>query len=232
MNKYKSLIVPTEINQLILMFYLLDIEPNMIFDKESINKAGLCEIVNDHKIKMIKGPCGYSETWIHSDYGSSARLKYGISINPNDNKDIKSIGWKVKITVTKCFPNTYYFIGVTSNRAKDFKTSPYLSNYEELPDAYGISGCGTLIFDANKQRSIGGCADDGDYIAYQRNTWISVKYVIDGRKLIFNYVDGAGDNVSYEMVLQTKSDKITHFYPCVGLRDAGDECEVIDIVVE
>ena len=34
-----DMIIPSEINQIISMFYLFDIEPKMIFDKESTDKA-------------------------------------------------------------------------------------------------------------------------------------------------------------------------------------------------
>ena len=36
----------------------------------------------------------------------------------------------------------------------------------------------------------------------------------------------------YEMNLPTDIDEITHWYPCVGLRDPLDACTISDIVIE
>ena len=53
------------------------------------------------------------------------------------------------------------------------------------------------------------------------------------RKLVYNY-DGFVDGIahSYEYELPTDNDKITHWYPCVSLRDANDECEIMDVTIQ
>ena len=121
----KKLNVPKDIKKLIFLFYFLNIESQMIWDQESINKAGLCQIINDHKIKMIKGPRGYSDTTGHADWGSSAKFSYGIPVNSKDYTNIKSITWKIRITNTTRYPNAFFFIGVVSNRDTDFAANPF-----------------------------------------------------------------------------------------------------------
>lgn len=50
--------------------------------------------------------------------------------------------------------------------------------------------------------------------------------------MIFDYVTSASKETTYEVMLPTKKPEITHWYPCMGLRDIGDECEIYDIVIE
>ena len=103
MHGNKSLLIPDEINQLIVMFYLLDIESEMVWDKQSITKAGLFKLVNDHKIRLFKPMTACS-------FGSSAKLKYGISAKSDDYyPNIQFITWKIKITATKSYPTSFYW---------------------------------------------------------------------------------------------------------------------------
>ena len=187
---YKNLNIPNEIKQIIFIFYLLDIAPQMIFDKESITKAGLCKIINDNKIKMVMGPGGHSDTQSNADWGSSAKLKYGISLNPNDYTNVKSISWKVKIR-TSNFPDAYYFIGVVSNRTNNFKRSVWSTSDKRLIDAYGISGLQYRIYDARVSKSWpwSNSVYDTSYKVWKMDEWVAVKYVIKEQKLIYNYID-------------------------------------------
>ena len=103
LHNNKSLLIPDAINQLILVFYLLDIEPAMVWDKDSINKAGLFKLVNDHKRRLFKPMTACS-------FGSSAKLKYGISAKSDDYyPNIQFITWKIKITATKSYPTSFYW---------------------------------------------------------------------------------------------------------------------------
>ena len=61
---------PKEMTQLILLFYLLTIENEMIFDKDNVG-AGI-EIISDHKIRFEKK----TKRWY-----MAARFLYGISLD-------------------------------------------------------------------------------------------------------------------------------------------------------
>lgn len=224
-TKQSKIDIPNEIIQLILTFYLLTIEHEMIFDKDVVDLR-LFEIINEHKVKMIRGP---SEEAHGLQWGVTTKLKYGISIDPNDNLDIKSISWKVKHTVMDSFPNSYYFIGVVSNRTKEFATNPFWSGVGKdlLKDAFGISGNKSENFQGRNRPN-----DDELYDGYKRDTWITIKYIINDSKLIFEYKNQDDKDSKFEMMLPKDIKDITHWYPAICLRDAGDECEIADIIVE
>ena len=155
------------------MFHLLDIEPQMILDEESIDKAGVCQIINDQKIKMIQGPDGHSDANNSSDWGSSAKLQYGISVNPKECPDIKPISWKVEITSTCNYPNSYYFIGVVSNRATNFKANPCNWNaWSRLIDSYGILGFHGAIYRTTKAQYYINIPNDSTCCGWMKNSWV------------------------------------------------------------
>ena len=236
MNKDFNL--PKEIKQIIFIFYLLDIEPEMIFDEESITKEHCCEIINPHKIKMVRGPQGYTHTAAVGDWGSTAKLKYGISAKALISQGVKSISWKVKITAAHSYPNTFYFIGVVSNRTTEFATSAFSNRgiQEILKDAFGISGTSGSMYDPRKPDSnYANSKSDDEYYAWKAGSWVTVKFIVNESRMIFyDYIVSESKIGKYEMILPTVIDdeEITHWYPAVGLRDADDECEIRGIVVE
>ena len=73
------------VDQLILLFYLLKIENEMIFDKDNVGTD--IEILSDHKIKFPKISGRIKEM--------AARLCYGISLDKSEYPDIKCISSKV-----------------------------------------------------------------------------------------------------------------------------------------
>ena len=101
-----------------------------------------------------------------------------------------------------------------------------------MPDTYGISGYSSLIFDAAQMNIFGGCSVDDNYMAWTNNSWISVKYILNEGKLIFDYTNLNHNHATYQLLLPMNNEDITHFYPCLGLREQGDECEITDVIVE
>ena len=214
---------PREIIKIILTFYHLDIEGQMIWDKDTINTQNVCEIINDYKIKMIAGKFG------SFDYGASAKLQYGISVNRNDYLNISSISWKIKINPTQSFPNSYYFIGVVSNRTSDFNIAAFPSS---LKDAFGISASNSYIFDDTKVTDFLSLVHDMKYTRFKRNVWVKINYIITESKLVFEFENWMDVQCKYELSLPTNITGITHWYPAVSLRNKDDECEIGEIVVE
>ena len=213
--------IPKEITQLILLFYLLKIENEMIFDKDNVGID--IEIISDHKIKFpkITGQRLYM----------AARLCYGISLDKSVNADIESISWKVKFTTKK--ENTFWvncmpFIGVVSNRTTDFDTSPYSGGGQKiLKDAYGVGASKGSVY-----KGKGYFVYDGNYSGFPKRDWVTVKYVVAGSKLIFeNLRESYVNDGKYEMTLPNDIDGITEWYPVIALRFPGDGCEIKDIIV-
>ena len=112
-NNKGNLSVPDEIEKLILKFYLLDIEPEMVFDSFGMDKSRMA-IISDTKAKCI---C--------NSVASSLRLKCQMPTIKNNVNSIKSIKWKVHITATELWPNGCYFIGVVPDKTIDFKLSAF-----------------------------------------------------------------------------------------------------------
>merc|ERR1712228_331655 len=206
----KEMDIPKDVQKLILDFYFLKIEQEMIFDAEIVDTKYF-EIINEHKIKSIK-----------NHEGMSCKLKYGIAVK---DKSIKSISWKVKICKASSFPNAIHFIGVVSNRTVQFDKSPF-SRERKLKDSYGISGNSHSIYRPHF-RGIDNI--NNNYPGYQLNKWITVKYVVAESKLVYSGLRGNG---VFELPLPTNIKDITHWYPAFTLRDEGDIYEISDIVVE
>ena len=182
---------------------------------------------------MVKGPIegttGISRSW---DYVATAKLEYGISINPKDYTNIQSISWKVKINATHS--SLYHFVGFVSNRAKDSTLNPYyqVTGNGLLPDAFGISPRDHQVFKGTKGDENTGCVTDNKYKGCTHlKSWISVKYIIRSQELLFRSMHFE-DEFEYRMVLDIDVHKITHLYPCVALREVGDECEIGEVRIE
>lgn len=227
--------IPKEMKQMIFIFYFKSIEDEMIFDTEVMNDITnknkcMFHVINDHKIKMVD---------TNKHLGVAAKLKYGISVNSNEYQHLKSISWDIKIKATKSFPNAYYFIGVVSNRCSVFSTCPFVVTRGTLKDAYGISGNVCSIFHPKRKKTQDTLVRDTKYLGFEQRRWITVRYIIKHSTLIYQFHDGDGyaynnSNISYiyELSLPTYNiDGITHWYPCVSLRDAGDECEIGQVTV-
>ena len=238
--------IPKEIKQLITMFTSIRIELQMIFDTESIDQTGLFEIVHHRKIKLTK--LGLKED---QDFGATARLLYGISTNPEDYSDITFISWRVKITASTHFPNLFYFIGVIGNDTHgrnvsiddvDFKKSAFhWKGNKRLKHVYGIAGDTGYTFNSIKNshyyhsymKTYMGTFKDPAYVVWKRNSPVLVTYFIKENKLVFEYVNEDNDQKDYELYLpdNTRIDQnYTHWYPCVGLRNDGDECGITDVI--
>ena len=50
--------------------------------------------------------------------------------------------------------------------------------------------------------------------------------------MIFKYVTLENEIETYQTILPTDNDEITHWYPCIGLRDIGDQCKISKILIE
>lgn len=208
-----GLMIPLDIQQIILMFYLFDIaiESEMIFDKNSIDTR-LCQIIHTHKIKLIKKPtmsCTYF-----------AKLNHGISINPNDYtySNIKCISWSVKI-YGSLFCG-HYFVGVVSNSTK--------------VDPLGITGFTGCVYHSSTtccQVMVNADINTNMY-SWQQSGTVNVKYIINDRKLIFTNRSRQPQFRKCEMTIPTNNDEITHWYPCIGLTETNNKCEIFDIVIE
>ena len=207
---------PSEIIQLIFIFYLLEIEHEMIFETDTVGSD--IEILSNHKIK------------VEDAHETSARLRYGISLDKSQYQGIKSISWKVKNMVSN-FPNAMHFIGVVSNRTNEFTGKNPFCPRNLLIDAYGISGNTESIYHAEKSPDdniYGLMISDGKYPGYEQGHWISLTYVIEDSKLVYGNLKGDG---KYELKLPTAIDGITHWYPAISARNKGDVYEIKDIVV-
>ena len=68
--------------------------------------------------------------------------------------------------------------------------------------------------------------------AWKKNSDVWVKYEIKEHKLVYNYQACDGDITKWEITLPVYNKKITHWYPCVGLRDPHDTCEILAISVD
>merc|ERR1712039_202733 len=97
---------------------------------------------------------------------------------------LKSISWKVRLCKAKSFPNAIHFIGVVSNRTKEFDTMPF-SPDRTLEDSYGISGsvCGVYhavyaAMNPIKKRTYGNMVDrdplSEKYEGFALGSWITV----------------------------------------------------------
>ena len=224
---HKDIIIPKEIDHVILLFYLLDIEPTMIFDSYGMNSSRM-QIINDRKAKCIK-------SYDNNLYGSSIRLKCAMPINAkyNNTHHIKSISWEIKHTSTVSFPNGFYFIGVVSNLVKDFSFSPFQFG-GCMKSAWGILGNPKQVMNGNgvdrryyktEQR----CKPVLAGKQYEKDVYVKVKYNIVTSELSFT--QNKHEICTIPLPMYDKD--ITHFFPCVGLRDNGDICEISpNVVVE
>ena len=215
--------IPKEIIQLILLFYLLKIEAEMRFDKDNVGTD--IEILSDHKIRFRERTNG-SKPYM------AARFCYGISLNKSEYANIKYISWKVKLTTQSPYfwNNCMPFIGVVSNRTTDFDTNPF-SSQTLLIDAYGIGADHYCVYDASKtkDRDHNLMDDDMNYPGMDPTKWVTVKYMIDETKLVF---ENLKEDKIYGITLPNDIDGINKWYPAIGLRFANDECEIKDIIVE
>ena len=219
-KRVNGLNVPREIIQLILLFYLLKIENEMVFDKD--NKGADVDVISDYKIRFGK-MSNFSKPY------TAARLCYGISLDKSKYRNIESISWKVKLS-TGSFSNCMPFIGVVSNRTSDFDTNPFIPS-TILIDAYGISASQCRIYDPQrkaKDHPSGYLVVDDNYPGLARGNWVTVKYMIHESKLVF---ENLCQEKSYELKLPNDIDGITEWYPAIGLRYIDDECEIKDIIV-
>ena len=112
------------------------------------------------------------------------------------------------------------FIGVVSNRTKDFDANPFTQRYL-LVDAFGIGVSKRSIYCPRK-------ISDENYPGLQPGKWVTVKYMINGPTLIF---ENLKEDKTYQIKLPTDS-KITAWYPAIALRFVGDTCQIKDIVVK
>eukprot|EP01084_Bolivina_argentea_P170780 295922_1 len=215
--------VPNVIKTIILEFYLLTIETEMVFDKQICDDLCFMEFIDDYKVKMIKGT-GMT--------GTSIKLKYGICADKSQYKNISSISWKIRHTSSRSFPNCLYFIGVVSNRTKNFQTPAWPGGGGPgLKDCYGISGHPRTVFEGKQSSN----EVDENYTGYQLNSWVTVQYMIHESKLVFIYLDESKphDQKRIEIKIPSNVDGITHWYPSMSLRDVDDICELSqDIVVD
>ncbi len=221
-NKY-----PMELIALIIQFLgNILLASQMVFDSFGIDKSRM-QIVNDRKAICLKG-YNYSTG---NKRGSSIRLKCAMPIasRMNNEYNIKSISWEINHTATCTFPNAFYFIGVVSNRIDDFAYCVY-QGYNGIKDAYGILG--------NYEQMMNG---DGKYQTsyrhkehisskaenYDVNKPVKIKYDIVESKLYFYQND-----VEFSIIpLPTHESGITHWHPCIGLRDEGDVCNIPEEVI-
>eukprot|EP01084_Bolivina_argentea_P177610 307108_1 len=207
--------IPEELIKQCFTFYFDPIVPNMIFDEYGINTARM-EILNDKQVKCLKG---YNDAYEREKCkGSSIRLKYGLPISVRgDNKyNIKSVSWEITHTAYH-FPNSYYFIGVVSNRNTDFSNIAY----KGLTDAYGISGLSGRTYKESFYLF------DSNYTVYPQNTIVKVEYNINESKLLFTY-----GTKSHEISLPANNNEITHWYPCISLRDKNDTCKILNVTIK
>ena len=187
----------------------------MIFDEFGLNKQRM-EIVNDYQIKcLISNYDGY--------WGSSARLKYGMPIQSKGNNDenIESISWEMTHTAIRSWPNCVYFIGVVSNRTTDFSKGAY----NGLKDSYGIGGNMPYVFKGNKRnKKVSAYELDYEYKkGYKENAKITMEYIL--HESVLNFYEEKS-RLIYSLKLPTNIDGITHWYPCVSLRDKNDICKL------
>eukprot|EP01084_Bolivina_argentea_P159995 278649_1 len=200
---------------------------NFVFDKYGINKKRM-KIINDKQVKCLKG-C--KDSYSQGCEGSSIRIKYRlpISVRGNNKYNIKSVIWEITHSVTHSFPNGNYFIGVVSNRNKNFNNTAY----KGLIDAYGISGCDGYVYKQGK--CVHDSNDESGFDGYPQNSTVKVEYKIDESKLFFTYKYGniSGNGIRlYEITLPTNNNNITHWYPCVSLRDKNDICKILNVIVK
>ena len=141
---------------------------DMVFDPFGMDTAKM-ELLYNRRVRAI-GSVG----------SGTIRLKFAmpISVRGNNKYDIKSIKWQISHTASVSFPNGYYFIGVISNRVRNFT----LTAFEGLQDAYGISGHTTYgVF-----KGRGTYETDQDYKhQYSNKSRIDVEYNVDGSRLVF-----------------------------------------------
>ena len=116
------------------------------------------------------------------------------------------------------------FIGVVSNRTTDFDTNPF-SSQTLLIDAYGIGADHYCVYNASQYLM----EDDMNYPGMEPGNWVTVKYVIDETKLVFENLKG---QKTYQMILPNNIDGINKWYPAIGLRFENDECEIKDVFVQ
>ena len=80
---------------------------------------------------------------------------------------------------------------------------------DPLYDAYGISGDDHQIYDGT-QTVFGkfklGCNGDETYNNWKDNSWVSVKYIINEKKLVFDYVNDGKEAARYELNIKISND--------------------------
>eukprot|EP01084_Bolivina_argentea_P062003 113359_1 len=198
------------------------IAPFMVFDLygTASSRMSIVPFSGNRKVKCLKGAVSSN----YKCYGSSIRFKYGMPIEKKGNNKycVSLISWEINHTVSKHFPNVYYFIGVISNRTKDLS----MVAYKGLMDAYGISGMGRKVY---KGKSIdGNSVDDSNYEKqYTKNSVVTVEYKIRESRLSFY----SENKELYTMILPNDIDEITHWYPCVSLRDKDDICQISNNII-
>eukprot|EP01084_Bolivina_argentea_P024210 45144_1 len=216
-DKSNNNVIPDALIQQCLIFYFDPIVSQFVFDEYGMDKTRM-QIINDKQVICVKGfTVGRAERCC----GSSVRLKCGLPISKRGNNifdNIKSVSWQMTHTVTHSFPDDTYFIGVVSNRNIDFSNVAY----QGLSDARGITGCNGYVYKE------GGFIDDYNYKVYPKNAIVKIQYKINESKLFFSYGNGIK---LYEIVLPTNNKEITHWYPCISLRDKNDVCKILNVTV-
>ena len=114
--------------------------------------------------------------------------------------------------------NHCYFVGVVSNRQINFHKAC-------LTDGHGISGTNNALFLYKHGKEIYDTSFKLDF----RDKIFTIEYVINNSTFIF-YKDD--NDRCYSIDLPTNIDEITHWYPCVRLRNQGERCVVSNIVVK
>ena len=164
------------------------------FNQRLLNPNNMAIVGFGKKVELIDrtiGPYGY---------GGSALIDLAIDVNDDECK----YEWKIRIDAKlESLNNYHYFIGVASNRAKNFEYSAHAG----LQDAYGTR--------------------HGNYgvVKFRNKEIICIQY--DGKLKQLKYINDETEEELGVVKLPPNISAITHWYPAVSLRDNKDTAEII-----
>ena len=170
---------------------------------------------NNTMVELIRGSNS-------SDLGGSALLNVAIPVIDNRCK----YEWKIRINAQKRSTGNYhYFIGVASNKCKNFEASAH----EGLKHSYGILGGIAGIVINGRSTSDKECRHKRKFMFNNENI-ICIEYDGKTKQLTFSKVVNNKTNEMtqiYILSLPKDNKEITHWYPAISIKDPGDTAEIV-----